>query len=123
LEFLWVGAPAANSTSLYDGKGVDRASSQHGVIIQGDFGPRFCALGGLGKMNNYRIHKTFPSKCLPNGKSKLGPISGDFICANMHVTRDVKVTPPCDWSNKASPLTLADHAIVSIEVESNKKQA
>ena len=122
-NFYGFGAPAANSTSIYDGKGVDRASSQHGVIIQGDFGPQFCSLGGLGKMNNYKIHKTFPSKCLPNGKSKMGPISGDFICTNMRGTREVKVTPPCDWSNNSSPLTLADHAIVSIEVESNKKQA
>ena len=24
----------------------------------------------VGKKNNYRIHKTHPSKCLPNGKSK-----------------------------------------------------
>jgi len=119
-NFFGFGAPAANSTSIYDGKGIDLASSQHGVIVQGDFGPQFCSLGGLAKKNNYKIHKTFPSRCLPNWKSKIGPISGDFFCSNMVTNIDVKVTPPCDWSNNSNPLTLSDHAIVSMEVKSNK---
>lgn len=122
-NFYGFGAPAANSTSIYDGKGIDLAASQHGVIIQGDFGPQLCSLGGLNKMNNYKIHKTFRSTCLPNGKSKIGPLSGDFFCSNMIATRGVKVTPPCNWSNNTNPLTLADHAIVSIEVKSNKKRS
>ena len=72
-------------------------------------------------MNNYRIHKTFRAQCLPNGKSKIGPLAGDFFCSNMRVARGVQVTAPCDWSaNATSPLTLADHAIVSIVVSSNK---
>ena len=46
----------------YEARGVD-PGKQLGVIIQGDFGPKFRSLGGLGKMNNYRIHKTLPIKC------------------------------------------------------------
>jgi len=121
-NYYGFGPPAANSTSIYDGKGVDLASSQHGVVVQGDFGPSFCALGGLGKMNNYRIHKTFRVKCLPDRNVKIAPLAGDFFCSNMRATRDVMVTPPCDWSNNSNPLTMADHAIVSIEVSSNKHE-
>jgi len=119
-NFYGFGAPPANSTLLYDGKGIDLAATQKGVVIQGDFGPQFCSLGGLGKKNNYRIHKTFRVECLPNGKSSIKPLAGDFFCSNMNPSRDVIVTPPCDWTNNTHPLTLADHAIVSIEVQSNK---
>ena len=119
-NFYGFGAPPANSTSLYGGKGIDLAAFQKGVVIQGDFGPQFCSLGGLGKKNNYRIHKTFRVECLPNGKSSIKPLAGDFFCSNMNPSRDVIVTPPCDWTNNTHPLTLADHAIVSIEVQSNK---
>ena len=120
-SYYGFGAPPSNSTSIYDGIGTDLAPSQHGVVIQGDFGPQLCSLGGLRKLNNYKVHKTFPSECLPDGKFKLGPISGDFFCSNMNQIRIVKVTPPCDWSNHTNPLTLADHAIVSVEIETNKK--
>jgi hypothetical protein len=123
-DALWnyygFGSPPTNSTSLYDGMGADIASTQHGVIVQGDFGPQFCALGGLKKMNNYKIHKTFRVQCLPHGKVKIGPLSGDFFCSNMKASRDVLVTAPCDWNNDTHPLTMADHAIVSIEVIGNK---
>ena len=71
-------------------------------------------------MNNYRIHKTFRVKCLPHGKVEIKPLSSDFFCSNMNMARDVKVTAPCDWSDAENPLTMADHAIVSIEVTSNK---
>jgi len=54
------------------------------------------------------------------GKVEIKPLSGDFFCSNMNAARDVKVTAPCDWSNAENPLTMADHAIVSIEVASNK---
>ena len=43
-----------------------------------------------------------------------------FFCSDMNMARDVKVTAPCDWSDAENPLTMADHAIVSIEVTSNK---
>ena len=119
-DYYGFGSPPTNSTSLYDGRGVDIAPKQHGVIVQGDFGPQFCALGGLGKMNNYKIHKTFRVECLPHGEVKIGPLSGDFFCSNMGASRDVLVTAPCDWSNDTHPLTMADHAIVSIEVVGNK---
>lgn len=119
-NYYGFGAPQANSSSIYDGKGVDLAPSQHGVIVQGDFGPQFCALGGLGKMNNYRIHKTFRANCLRDGEVTIGPLSGDFFCSSMRATREVIVTPPCDRSNWTQPLTMSDHAIVSIEVVSNK---
>jgi len=39
----------------------------------------------------------------------------------MRASRAVEVTAPCDWSDAKKPLTMADHAIVSIEVASNKK--
>jgi len=117
--------PLTNSTSKdakYEvGIGINLPSSQLGVIVQGDFGPTFCALGGLGKMNNYRTDKTFRVQCLPNGKVKIGPLSGDFFCSNMAFVRPVKVTPPCDWQNNTSPSTLSDHAIVSIVVQGDKK--
>ncbi len=71
-------------------------------------------------MNNYRIHKTFRVKCLVGGNAEIKPLAGDFFCSNMNATRGVKVTAPCDWSNAENPLTMADHAIVSIEVASNK---
>ncbi|KAK1744260.1 hypothetical protein QTG54_004793 [Skeletonema marinoi] len=124
-ETLWnyfgFGAPAPN-ISIHEGNGVDLAASQHGVIVQGDFGPQFCSLGGLKKMNNYKIHQTFRVNCLPAGKVEiLGPLSGDFFCSNMRASRAVEVTAPCDWSDAKKPLTMADHAIVSIEVASNKK--
>lgn len=118
-DYYGFGTPPRNSTK-YDGRGTNMPASQQGVIIQGDFGPTFCSLGGLGKMNNHKIHKTFPSLCLPNGKSKLGPIAGDFFCSNMKAVRSVIVTPPCDRRNHTHPLTLADHAIVSIEVQGEK---
>ena len=119
-NYYGFGPPPSNGTK-YDGKGIDLAKSQKGVIVQGDFGPQFCTLGGLSKMNNHRIHKTFRAKCLPNGKSVIKPLAGDFFCSNMKPARDVVVTPPCDWSNNTHPLTLADHAIVSIEVKSNNE--
>ena len=72
-------------------------------------------------MNNYKIHQTFRVNCLPAGKVEIGPLSGDFFCSNMRASRAVEVTAPCDWSDAKKPLTMADHAIVSIEVTSNKK--
>ena len=121
-NYYGFGRPPSNGTK-YDGKGIDLAKYQKGVIVQGDFGPKFCSLGGLSKMNNYRIHKTFRAKCLPDGKSEIKPLAGDFFCSNMKLSRDVIVTPPCDWGNNKHPLTLADHAIVSIEVMSNKEKS
>jgi len=113
--------PPPNSTSKYEGKGANIPSSQLGVIIQGDFGPRFCPLGGLSKMNNYKTDKTFRVKCLPNGKARIQPLAGDFFCSNMKKIRPVRVTAPCEWHNNTAPLTLADHAIVSIVVEGERK--
>ena len=78
-NFFGFGAPAANSTSIYDGNGIDLASSQHGVIVQGQFGSQFCFLGGLRKKNNNEIHKTFPSEYLPNGKSTISRYAGIFL--------------------------------------------
>ena len=119
-SYYGFGPPPSNGTK-YDGNGIDLAENQKGVIVQGDFGPKFCSLGGLKKMNNYRIHKTFRVECLPDGKSVIKPLAGDFFCSNMKGSRGVKVTPSCDWTkNSTHPITLADHAIVSIEVKSNK---
>mmetsp|Transcript_1296 Transcript_1296/g.3158 ORF Transcript_1296/g.3158 Transcript_1296/m.3158 type:complete len:649 (-) Transcript_1296:102-2048(-) len=118
-NYYGFGPPPSNGTK-YDGNGIDLAENQKGVIVQGDFGPQFCSLGGLKKMNNYRIHKTFRVECLPNGKSVIKPLASDFFCSNMKGSREVKVTPSCDWTNNTHPITLADHAIVSIEVKSNK---
>lgn len=124
-EFLWnyygFGPPNSTATSLYEGMGIDKALSQQGVIVQGDFGPQFCALGGLSKMNNHKVHKTFRAQCLPNQRFKIAPLSGDFFCSNMHAARGVQVTPPCDWSNDTNPITMSDHAVVSVVVRSNKK--
>ena len=72
-------------------------------------------------MNNYRIHKTFRVKCLPDKKVEIAPLSADFFCYNMEKVRDVMVTPPCDWQDNDNPLALADHAIVSITVKGEKK--
>lgn len=123
-DSLWnyygFGRPPVDS-DIHDGVGVDpQSSQQQGVVIQGDFGPRFCSLGGLQKMNDYRKHKTFRSTCLPHGKFKISPLAGDFFCSNMKMSREIQVTPPCDWENQTNPLTLADHAIVSAVVKSNK---
>ena len=116
-SFYGFGAPPSNSTST----GTDLAPSQHGVIVQGDMAPQVCQLGGLWHHNDLKKDKTFRAKCLPDGKSTLGPLRADYFCSNMVATRRVHVTPPCDWSNNTNPLTLADHAIVSVEVKSNKK--
>jgi len=124
-KWLWnyygFGHPPLNST-LYEGKGIDLPTQQKGVIIQGDFGPKFCALGGLTKVNK-NSDKTFRVKCLPNGKANIGPLAADYFCTNMKSNHPVKVTPSCDWSNKNSPLTLADHAIVSTVVQGREDAA
>jgi hypothetical protein len=57
-NYYGFGQPPQNSTK-YEGRGVD-PGKQLGVIIQRDCGPKFCFLGGLGKMNNYPIHTTLP---------------------------------------------------------------
>ena len=122
-KFLWnyfgFGPPPPTSKNN-DGLGVDGSPSQHGVVVQGDFGPNLCSLGGLTNMNDLKRHKTFRVKCFPEERVKVGPLSADYFCSDMLGTRDVIVTPPCDWSNKTHPLTMADHAIVSIELKSNK---
>jgi hypothetical protein len=118
-SWLWkyygFGEPPQNSTK-YEGKGIDQ-KQQLGVIIQGDFGPQFCALGGLTKMNNYRKHKTFPVRCT-QPKVDFGVLSGDYFCSNMQAVRDVQVSAPCDFSNN-SAVELSDHAIVSVIVKAN----
>jgi hypothetical protein len=117
-DYYGFGKPPENTTK-YEGKGVD-SGQQLGVIIQGDFGPAFCSLGGLGKMNNYRIHKTFPVKCT-SPKVDFGVLSGDFFCSNMHAFRDVVVSASCYFSDGAEAVRLSDHAIVSIVVKGNLK--
>ena len=62
----------------------------------------------------------FRVNCLAGRDMKIGPLSGYFFCSNMGITRDVKVTTSCDWTNDTHPLTLADHAIVSIELKNDK---
>eukprot|EP00571_Detonula_confervacea_P017764 CAMPEP_0172311790 /NCGR_PEP_ID=MMETSP1058-20130122/15777_1 /TAXON_ID=83371 /ORGANISM="Detonula confervacea, Strain CCMP 353" /LENGTH=718 /DNA_ID=CAMNT_0013025081 /DNA_START=122 /DNA_END=2275 /DNA_ORIENTATION=- len=94
-NYYGFGNPPPRS-SKYDGKGEDKPIKQLGVVIQGDFGPKMCPLGGLVKMNNGN-HKTFRVNCLADGKVKIGPLAGDYFCTNMPAVRGVAVTAPCDW--------------------------
>ena len=135
----------------YTGFGIDLPTNQKGVIMQGDFSPKFCPLGGLIKLNEPR-HKTFRVKCLPGeGNVRIRPLSADYFCTNMKMyanpststnntkPAEVHVTPSCDWNpptittttrdtkvdtkkstNPPEPITLSDHAIVSVVVQSNK---
>jgi hypothetical protein len=119
-EILWdyfgFGQPPANSSSLYDSLGADPDNQQLGVVIQGDFGPKFCALGGL-KKNTGPKDKAFPIKCTP--KVHMGHLSSDFFCSNMDLARAVKVTASCYFPKDKPAIRLSDHGIVSIALIGN----
>lgn len=87
-KLLWI-RTATPKFNKYEGRGVD-PGKQLGVIIQGDFGPNFCSLGGLGKMNNFRIHKTLPVK-RATSKVDFGFLSGEFFFSNIKAARSVQV--------------------------------
>jgi hypothetical protein len=78
-EALWnyygLGSSVINSSSLYDGEGIASLHDNMVVIVQGDFGPRFCALQGLRKMKNNRIYEMFRVECLADGKVKIASLS------------------------------------------------
>jgi hypothetical protein len=86
------------------------------VVIQGDFGPKFCALGGL-KKNTGPKDKAFPIKCTP--KVHMGHLSSDFFCSNMDLARAVKVTASCYFPKDKPAIRLSDHGIVSIALIGN----
>ena len=87
-NYYGFGQPPQNSTK-YEARGVD-PGKQLGVIIQGGFGPKFCSLSGLGKMNNYWIHKTLPIKCTTS-KVNFGFLSGKFFCSNIKAAESIQV--------------------------------
>jgi hypothetical protein len=114
-EILWdyfgFGHPPANSSSLYDSLGADPDKLQLGVVMQGDFGPNFCALVGL-KRETGRKDKAFPIKCMP--KVHMGILGSDLFCSNMELARALKVTASCYFPKDQPAIRLSDHGIVSI---------
>jgi hypothetical protein len=103
-DYFGFGAPA--TTDVYGGQAID-PDSQLGTLFQGDFGPDFCSVAGLVRLNRMK-HKTFPCTCDP--KPYLGHIFGDYFCSSVPPSRDVEVTAPCyDYADGNPLATLSDH--------------
>jgi hypothetical protein len=108
--------PPLNKTlgksAIYADRGVGPVQ-QIGVVMQGDYGPNLCALGGLARHGG-RKDKTFPVKCSP--RVYRGVLAGDYFCTDQVESRQLVVTQGCYYPQNTSDPTIliADHAIVSM---------